>query len=74
MNHDKYKTIINCPRWEPNFMTSKGKLKHKRMTLENRSAIFAPFSALSGFEDAIKKTEKMKNTAFPFSENESNVL
>ena len=30
--------------------------KHKRMSLENRSAQFAPFSALTGYGDAVEDT------------------
>ena len=30
----------------------------KPMSIENRAAQFAPFAALTGYEEAIKKTEK----------------
>ena len=32
--------------------------KHLPMSLEARSAQFAPFAALTGYEDAVRKTEK----------------
>lgn len=31
---------------------------HKQMSLENRSAQFAPFAALTGYEDEVKETER----------------
>ncbi len=31
---------------------------HARMPAENRAAQFAPFAALSGYEDEVKETEK----------------
>lgn len=54
MNYDKqYDDIINLPHH-----TSK---KHPRMSLYARSAQFAPFAALTGYEDAVKETEKEIN-------------
>ena len=44
----KYDDIINLSRWEPK--------NHSRMSIENRSSIFAPFSALSGYHEAIIET------------------
>lgn len=35
--------------------------KHKQMSLENRSAQFAPFVALVGYDEVIKETEKLNN-------------
>ena len=35
--------------------------KHPQMSILNRAAQFAPFSALTGYEEAIKRTaEKLK--------------
>ena len=42
---NKYDNIINLERYELKY--------HKRMPIHNRSAIFAPFSALVGFNDLI---------------------
>ena len=42
-----YEDIIGMPHYEPK--------KHKRMTIENRAAQFAPFAALTGYEEAIIK-------------------
>lgn len=33
-------------------------LKHPPMTVENRAAQFAPFSALTGLEDALESTSQ----------------
>ena len=45
---NEYKDIINLPHFEPKY--------HQRMTIYNRSAQFAPFAALTGYEEAIIET------------------
>ena len=51
MKYDKqYDDIINLPHH-----VSK---KHPQMSLYARSAQFAPFAALTGYEDAIKETSR----------------
>lgn len=47
---DNYEDIINLPH-----PVSK---RHPRMSMEARAAQFAPFAALTGYEDAIKETTK----------------
>ncbi len=49
--NNKYDDIINLPHYVSS--------KHKPMSLEARAAQFAPFSALTGYEDEISKTEKL---------------
>ena len=44
---DKYEDIIDLPRHEPD------EEKHPRMDVYNRAAQFAPFAALTGFEESI---------------------
>ena len=44
---DKYDDIINLPRPES---------KYPRMPRANRAAQFSPFAALTGHEEAIRKT------------------
>jgi len=44
-----YEDIINLPHYEPK--------NHQRMPLAARAAQFAPFAALTGHEEAIKKAE-----------------
>ena len=46
----KYDDIINLPHH-----VSK---KHKQMSLESRSAQFAPFAALEGYHEEIKEISK----------------
>ncbi len=54
MRYDKqYEDIINLPHH-----VSK---KHPQMSLYARSAQFASFAALTGYEDAIKEKEKIIN-------------
>ena len=45
-----YDDIINLPHYEPKH--------HPRMTMWSRAAQFAPFAALTGYEDAIKQSAK----------------
>ena len=47
VNHD-YDDIINLPHYEPKH--------HPRMSMWNRAAQFAPFAALTGYDDAIRDT------------------
>ena len=47
---DKYNDIINLPHHVSE--------KHARMTIEERSAQFAPFAALTGYEDEIEEAGK----------------
>ena len=48
---DAYSDIIELPHHVSD--------KHPQMSLEKRSAQFAPFAALTGFENAITETERM---------------
>ena len=50
---NKYDDIINMPHH-----VSK---KHKQMSLENRSAQFAPFAALTGYHEEIKEAARIVN-------------
>ena len=47
---DSYEDILNLPRPVSG--------RHPRMPIEDRAAQFAPFSALSGYEDAIREVAK----------------
>ena len=58
---NKYDEIINIPHFE---------LKnHKRMSIESRSAQFAPFSALTGYSDSIKEIGRLTNNKKELSED-----
>lgn len=50
---DKYNDIINLPHHISE--------KHERMSLEERSVQFAPFSALTGYDEVIKETARKIN-------------
>ncbi len=45
---EQYRDIINLPRPEPRCCP--------RMPLEKRAAQFAPFAALTGYEEVVKET------------------
>lgn len=62
----KYDDIINLPHY-----TSK---KHPRMSLEARSAQFAPFAALTGYSDAVKETARLTDKKIENDENLYNIL
>lgn len=42
--------------------------KHPRMSLYDRAAIFAPFAALTGFEDMIEEESERINSAQAYGE------
>lgn len=50
-NKDNYDDIINLEHY-----TSK---VHPRMSMESRAAQFAPFSALTGYEESVKETARL---------------
>ena len=58
---NEYKDIINLPRFEPKY--------HQRMTIYNRSAQFAPFAALTGYEDAIIETSRLTDEKIELDDN-----
>ena len=47
-----YESIIKIEKYEPSH-------KHPRMSMDKRSSIFAPFSALTGYSDEVKETERI---------------
>ena len=51
ISNGKYDDIIN--------MQHHISKKHPRMSLENRSAQFAPFAALTGYEDEVEETARL---------------
>lgn len=52
---DDYSDIIDLPHH-----VSK---RHARMSMRNRAAQFAPFAALTGYDDAIGETARQKELA-----------
>lgn len=63
---DKYKDIINLPH--------KQSSKRPHMSLLDRAAQFAPFAALTGYDDAIKETARLTDDKVELSEEDLNVL
>lgn len=51
MIEDNYKDIINLPHYEPKH--------HPRMNKYNRAAQFAPFAALTGYEEQVRETARL---------------
>ena len=66
MNKENYEDIINLPHYEPK--------NHKRMSIESRSAQFAPFSALVGYEDEIKETSRLTNERIEIDDGLKSIL
>lgn len=65
-NTGKYDDIINLPRH-----ISK---KHPQMSLKARSAQFAPFAALTGYDDAIKETSRFTDERRELNEEMTVIL
>ena len=60
----KYDDIIDLPHHVSDY--------HRRMTMENRAAQFAPFAALTGHEDALAETARETQEMKELSEIEIN--
>ena len=63
---DKYDDIINLPHHESK--------KHPRMSLEARSAQFAPFAALTGYDEAIRETARQTDKRIEINEELKRIL
>lgn len=63
---EKYEDIINLPH--------KQSSKRPHMTLLDRAAQFAPFAALTGYDDAIKETGRLTDERIEMSEEKLAVL
>ena len=62
----KYDDIIHMPHHVSDF--------HKPMSMANRAAQFAPFAALSGYENAISETSRTTEVFKELTEEEKNLL
>lgn len=58
---NKYQKIINLNHYEPH---------HPRMSILKRAAQFAPFAALTGYEEALAETSRLTNQKIILSEDE----
>lgn len=66
ISNEKYDDIINMPHH-----VSK---KHPRMSLENRSAQFAPFAALTGYEDEVEETARLTDKRIEITDEIKNTI
>ena len=62
----KYDSIINKKYIKSN--------ERKNMTIEQRSLQFAPFSALSGYDDEVRETERLTEKKIILSEEKQETL
>lgn len=63
---NKYDDIINLPHYESR--------TRKRMSLEARSAQFAPFAALTGYDDKVKETIRRTEKKIELSDEDYNII
>lgn len=63
---NKYDNIINLPHHVSKI--------RKPMSLYNRAAQFAPFAALTGYDDAIKETARLTEQKIELSDELKNML
>lgn len=63
---NNYDDIINLEHYEPK--------RHPRMSIESRSAQFAPFAALTGHNDAIKETERLTTKRIELSDFDKELI
>lgn len=64
--NDKYDDIINLPHYEPKY--------HPRMSQYQRAIQFAPFSALTGYEDAIKEESRITDKRLEIDEELKDII
>lgn len=63
---NKYDDIINLPHYESK--------TRKRMSLKARSAQFAPFAALTGYDDKVKESARRTDKRIELSDEEYNII
>lgn len=61
-----YANIINLPHYEPKY--------HQRMSIYNRAAQFAPFAALTGYDDAVAETGRLTENEKLLNDDLKNVI
>ena len=63
---NEYEDIINLPHYEPKY--------HPRMSIFNRSAQFAPFAALVGYEEAVEETARITDKEIELNDDLKNFI
>ena len=66
MQENNYDDIINLPHHQSKV--------RPQMSLYNRAAQFSPFSALTGYEDAIEETARLTENKHTLSDEETDML
>ena len=66
ISNGKYDDIIN--------MTHHVSKKHQKMSLENRSAQFAPFAALTGYEDEVEETARLTDKKIELTDEVKSII
>lgn len=64
--NNNYDDIINLPHY-----VSK---KRQQMSMESRSAQFAPFAALSGYDEQVKETARLTDKKIELEDGEKEIL
>ena len=64
--NNNYEDIKNLPHYEPKY--------HPRMSSYQRAAQFAPFAALTGYEDLVKESSRLTDRKIELSEYERSIL
>ncbi len=64
--NDKYEDIINLEHPEP--------INHPRMSIDKRAGQFAPFAALTGYDEAVKETARLTDKRLEIDEGLKNIL
>ncbi len=67
-------TIFSMNKYEDIINLSRPKSKHPQMTLEQRSAQFVPFAALTGYEGQIKETARLTDKKLELDEETKSIL
>lgn len=66
MIEDNYEDIINLPHYEPKH--------HPRMSKYNRAAQFAPFAALTGYEEQVRETARLTDKKIEIDDGLKEIL
>lgn len=62
----EYQDMVTRPHPDPKY--------HTRMPMENRAAQFAPFAALTGYEEAVEEAHRLTDHRPELSEEEKDAL
>ena len=64
--NNNYEDIKNLPHYEPKY--------HPRMSYYQRAAQFAPFAALTGYEELVRESSRLTDRKIELSEYERSIL